>query len=78
MTTGDEAEAKALEHVSQRLQVRLGLPADVVEAAIAEARAAFSGRPVRDFVPILVEREVIERLASAGDRSTPPGVVPGN
>ncbi|CAI9400729.1 three-helix bundle dimerization domain-containing protein [Nocardioides sp. T2.26MG-1] len=66
---GPTAEARALEQVSERLRSDFGLTADEVDAAIAEALAAYAGRPVRDFVPILVERQVRERL---GRRQTSP------
>ncbi|SFF61517.1 three-helix bundle dimerization domain-containing protein [Streptomyces mirabilis] len=36
-----------------------------VEAAVATAHAAFSDRPVRDFVPVLVERKARALLNKA-------------
>ncbi|MFF4728820.1 three-helix bundle dimerization domain-containing protein [Streptomyces mirabilis] len=36
-----------------------------VEAAVATAHAAFSDRPVRDFVPVLVERKARALLNEA-------------
>ncbi|GHD62373.1 hypothetical protein GCM10010317_057380 [Streptomyces mirabilis] len=36
-----------------------------VEAAVATAHAAFSDRPVRDFVPVLVERKARTLLNEA-------------
>lgn len=66
---GPTAESRALEQVSERLRSDYGLTPDEVDAAIAEALAAYAGRPVRDFVPILVERQVRERL---GRRQTSP------
>jgi hypothetical protein len=59
---GPTAEVRALEQVSERLRVEYGLPADHVDTAVAEAVQTFAGLPVRDFVPILVERQVRERL----------------
>ena len=59
---GSATEAKALEHVAHRLQARYTLPDDEVHAAIADALTAFAGRPIRAFIPILVEREVADRL----------------
>jgi hypothetical protein len=58
------AEAKALEHLAERLRHDSGLPAATIDSAITEALAEFAGRPIRDFIPILVEREVKDRLAS--------------
>ncbi|PBD01832.1 hypothetical protein BX281_10024 [Streptomyces sp. Ag82_O1-15] len=36
-----------------------------VEAAVAKAHTAFSERPVRDFVPVLVERKARAHLNEA-------------
>ena len=63
-------EAQALEQVSHRLRQRLPEQrAATINQAIAEAIEEFDGRPIRDFVPILVEREVLDRL-----RTDWPGV----
>src|SRR5262249_44338438 len=74
VTGGGLAEAQALRHLSARLQTRFGLPAEEVDAEIASALAEFTGRPVRDFIPILVEREVVDGLGhhhqGEGDRLT--------
>ncbi|MFF4563761.1 three-helix bundle dimerization domain-containing protein [Streptomyces sp. NPDC001435] len=35
---------------------------DEIEAAVAEEHASFIGRPVREFVPVLVERKARARL----------------
>ena len=53
---------RALAQVAERVRVDYGVPAAQVDAAIAEALRAFAGRPVRDFVPILVERQVREHF----------------
>lgn len=78
MTTagGPAGEARALAQVAERLRADYGLSAAQVDAAIAEALSAFAGRPVRDFVPILVERRIRERLgrsrvSSGGGPSSP-------
>ena len=59
---GGSAETKAIEHVAERLRTRLELPPEVIDAEIALALAEYAGRPIRDFVPILVEREVLDHL----------------
>lgn len=56
------AEAKALEQVTERLLRKFDVAPEVVEAAVTSALATYAGRPIRDFVPVLVEREAIERL----------------
>lgn len=57
-----EAERRALAEVAGRLQRKLGLPAEIVERAMAEAVDRYAACSFRGFVPILVEREVRERL----------------
>ncbi|MBF6278433.1 MULTISPECIES: three-helix bundle dimerization domain-containing protein [Nocardia] len=42
------------------------LGADTIEALVAEVHRGFDGRPVRDFVPLLVERGVLRRLSATG------------
>ncbi|MFF8352835.1 three-helix bundle dimerization domain-containing protein [Streptomyces chartreusis] len=39
-------------------------PAEV-EAAVAKAHASFTGRPVREFVPVLVERKARALLSDS-------------
>jgi len=40
------------------------VPADRVSAAVANARIRFDQSPIRDFVPLLVERRVRAELAN--------------
>ena len=56
------AEDKALQALAERLVTRYHLPQDVIDAEIALSLADFSTSKVRDFVPVLVEREVREHL----------------
>ncbi|MGW4531807.1 three-helix bundle dimerization domain-containing protein [Nocardia sp. NPDC004340] len=42
------------------------ISADTVESIVADIHHNFEGRPVRDFVPLLVERRAVRRLASTG------------
>ena len=47
----------------QRLRARFpGLPPQVVQQAVADARAQFAGRPIRELVPLLVERQATDML----------------
>lgn len=42
-----------------------------VDDLVTEVHREFDGRPIRDFVPVLVEREVVERLQRThGPRAT--------
>ena len=70
LTTGmdkDEEDTK-VERVAERLETRFPDvdPAHVVEI-VEEEHEKFEGRPVRDFVPVLVEHEARERLEAEGD-----------
>ncbi|QXJ22184.1 hypothetical protein AGRA3207_003145 [Actinomadura graeca] len=71
---GDPAvrEKQALKEVTDRLRRSF---ADVyselqVTDAVATVHRRFDDRPIRDFVPILVERMARERLRSSDDRPT--------
>ena len=59
------AEDKALQALAERLVTRFHLPHDVIDAEIALSLADFSASTVRDFVPVLVEREVRDHLRQA-------------
>lgn len=57
-------EKLALEQVCQRLAAKFPqLPAATVRATVFEVAADFDG-PVRDYVPLLVERFTRDRLAA--------------
>ena len=60
-------EERAIAEVQSRLEARFpDLDATVVEAAVRLAQAEITG-PVRDFVPVLVERAARTRLAAIRD-----------
>lgn len=57
-------ERRAVEQVAERLADRFPhTPPQRVSAVVGEVHNGFEGTPIRDFVPILVEREARERLA---------------
>lgn len=56
------AESTALRNLAERLRTRFQLPPELIDAEISWALSEFTGRPIRDFVPILVERDVVEHL----------------
>lgn len=65
-TQAGASEAQALEQLAHRLRRKLPQHrAATINQAIAEALEEFDGRPIREFVPILVEREVLDRLREA-------------
>ena len=73
-----EDEPTELDQVVQRLGVRFQhLSPDVVARAVSDSAADLSDATVRDFVPLLVERQARDRLqAKAPAPATPPE--PGN
>nr|WP_174266927.1 hypothetical protein [Mycolicibacterium sediminis] len=59
------SEQTALAQVEERLvSIYAALPRSTVEDAVHDARAAFDGRPIRDFVPLLVERRARALLST--------------
>ncbi|HEY3713849.1 MAG TPA: hypothetical protein VGL39_04915 [Jatrophihabitantaceae bacterium] len=57
------SEAEAMSHVVDRLRQQFPeLSADVIESAVHGRYGTFDGHPVRDFVPILVERAARQEL----------------
>jgi len=63
------SEAEAMSRVVTRLRQQFPeLPTDAVEQAVYGRYDHFDGHPIRDFVPILVERAAHHDL-SAGQRA---------
>jgi hypothetical protein len=60
-------EKRAIEQVAERLRERFPQqqPA-LVGTTVAQAHRRYDGRPIRDFVPVLVEREAREELDVLG------------
>ena len=62
----DEAETQALAVVAQRMRDRFpNIPLEVVDAAVVRFHREYDGRPIREFVPLLVERQVREHLSGS-------------
>lgn len=62
-------EVHAIAHVARRLRARFpDIQAEAIDRMVFDAAREFDGRPIRDYVPILVERNVIERVRG----SAPP------
>ena len=52
-----EDEARAVTEVSQRLVASFpDVPPDLIQQTVHASHAQFAGSPIRDFVPVLVER----------------------
>ena len=62
--SGDGSWARQIEMVVQSLQVRLGVSINLalIRSEVESEFATFEATRVRDFVPILVEARVHERL----------------
>jgi hypothetical protein len=59
-------EAAAMKAVAARLRRRYPeVPGEEIDRALAVAHRAYDGRPIRHFVPIFVERDVVDTLTAA-------------
>ena len=62
-----EDEASAVDEVVDRLAARFpDVSRDRVAAIVGEEHLELEGNPIRDFIPVLVEREARERLRVEG------------
>lgn len=60
-----EDEARALDDITARLSALFPqLPAHRVTDVVRAVHREFDGRPIRDFVPVLVERSAREQLTN--------------
>ena len=56
-------ESRELNEVVQRLRDRFpDVPEEHVRSAVTKAHSEFEGNPIRDFVPVFVERTVRDEL----------------
>ena len=68
--TNPGTEFEALVCLAQRLQLRFPeWDEDALFELIAEELESFDGARLRDFVPVLVERNVLRRLRSSHNRA---------
>ncbi len=59
-------EARDIDRLTDRLRAEFpDTPAETVRAAVIDAYQEFAGRPIREFIPIFVERAVHNRLITA-------------
>lgn len=63
MEEREAAEQRSVEEVVDRLTTKYpGIDRLEIERIVAEEHQAFEGRPVRDFVPVLVEKSAKQRV----------------
>lgn len=63
----DSSEWTAIQHVVARLTERYpAVEPETVMTVVHRSHAVFDGRPVRDFVPLFVERRSQEELGKIG------------
>jgi len=56
-------EIHALDQLADRLRGRFpDASPESIKTMVAQAHHEYDGRPIRDFIPVLVEREVVEHL----------------
>jgi hypothetical protein len=67
--TKEPDEGHALDRVAERLAARYPqTPPDTIRSLVFQTHQQFEGRPIRDYVPVLVERAVREHLDQAASR----------
>ena len=74
MSRHADDEVRVLEEVLRRLTDRFPeVPAEVVSGIVQAERQRLDGRPIREFMPLLVERASAERLRRevVGDQGRP-------
>jgi hypothetical protein len=66
------SEQTILDQLVDRLALRfLAVSGDQVAAVVRACYSRFDGRPIRDYVPLFVERGARSRLSSAVSRAQP-------
>lgn len=55
-----------MSEVNRRLRAKFpDAEPEIIDALVTELHREFDGDPIRDFVPVLVERQATDRLASS-------------
>ena len=73
--TPDE-EQRAIGDVIDRVAGRLpGFPRDTIQATVEQHHGEFEGHPIRDYVPLFVERATIRALAIQAPAVAPAAVL---
>lgn len=62
-------EDQALSALAQRLRERFpSQPPETIEKVVRDYHRDFDGDPIRDFIPVLVERQAVDRLREVPDQ----------
>ena len=65
-TAATTTDARAQEHLTRSVQARCpGVPADAIADRVRVSYQRYAQARVRDFVPLLVEREIVAELGAA-------------
>ena len=68
--TQTEEEIRALDQLADRLRARFpDAPSDGIKQMVSDVHHQYDGSPIRDFIPVLVEREVVEHFRAPAQRS---------
>ena len=71
MEEREAAEQRSVEEVIDRLTKKYpDVDRGEIEQIVAEEHQAYSGRPVRDFVPVLVEKSAKKRVKALEQERT--------
>ena len=66
-------EVDALAMVASRLRERFhSVPPDTIDAVVADCHRGYEGSPIREFIPLLVEREARALLSGRIPRQRQP------
>jgi hypothetical protein len=62
-------EIRALDQLEGRLRERFPeAPPEGIKNMVNQVHRQYDGSPIRDFIPVLVEREVVEYLRAPAER----------
>ncbi len=63
-------EIRALDELADRLHTRFpDTPTERIKRVVSQVHHQYDGSPIRDFIPVLVEREVLEHFRAPAQRS---------
>jgi len=64
-------EMRALDELADRLRGRFpDAPPEGIEQMVRQVHHQYDGSPIRDFIPVLVEREVVDHFRAPRQRAS--------